>query len=456
MSKVPIYCWDFTLSVKKSTGLPYKEDDHIIIWKELESFCKKFTFQVEKGYAKDDDIQADEWDENDSDISEYDNSDYIDTSSEYNSEFDSDSDYIDENDSNSDRDSEDEGYSSSEDEESDNYYHYQGRISVIKKVRFQQLRGLLVEHNLLMQRAHFTPTNNSCNTGNFFYVMKLQTKVEGPWSDTDEREVPLVYQCKIIKDNLYPWQEEIRDRILYPYKIDDKIINDTRTVNILYAKKGCEGKTSLAQLLCSQKLINIIPPFDKIEDIMQCAMCQPEKRGYIIDFPRSIRGNPNQFYSGIEQIRSGFVYDRRYKYQFKIINALNTQVWVMSNILPEKKYLSIDRWKIWCIENNELFLYNPNRKAGHVKGPEIVYPPSDSEEEEEDEEECIKCSVDERGYCDDHYTISDYIKNEEENDNPEGCIHNIVNLDNNIKKETKKILESISEEMNLDNDILEL
>ena len=55
------------------------------------------------------------------------------------------------------------------------------------------------------------------------------------------------------------------------------------------------------------------------------------------------------------------------------------------NQQPDKSLLSRDRWRLWKLENNELYLYNNDKDGNLQKGPPINYP-VEEEDEEEDEE----------------------------------------------------------------------
>ena len=394
-----IYVWDFTLSVRKTTS------DHKEIIKELEGICKAFVFQKEQGFNKEND------EEYDSDITNY--------SSEYETDCDdeeSDSDYVDDegitlegenkeaggdlpieylgneelaeetnvelnNDDETIYDPDDYNYSdndesSEEDEEDDGYVHWQGRISLMKKKRLQELRALLYENEMHLARAHFTPTsNNTTVTGNLFYVMKLDTRIDGPWSNKDEKEIEPPRQLKIIKE-LYPFQQEIIDRCKFDWS--------PRTVECIIDPVGGKGKSILALYCSVHKIGRQIPPFNNYLDIMACIMDMPIAKSYFIDFPRSLsKKNLNEFYSGIESIKNGYCFDKRYHFKEKYFDS--PTIYITMNQQPDKSLLSRDRWRLWKLENNELYLYNNDTDGNLQKGPPINYP-VEEEDEEEDEE----------------------------------------------------------------------
>ena len=81
--------------------------------------------------------------------------------------------------------------------------HLQGRMSLIKKLRPDELIAQCD------WRADFRPTCSTVHKGcKFNYVMKAQTRVEGPWIDTEYEEPPvLTRQLVAFQDKVkYPWR----------------------------------------------------------------------------------------------------------------------------------------------------------------------------------------------------------------------------------------------------------
>uniref|UniRef100_UPI004048BC6C hypothetical protein n=1 Tax=Algoriphagus sp. TaxID=1872435 RepID=UPI004048BC6C len=100
------------------------------------------------------------------------------------------------------------------------YLHWQGRVSLKVKAR----KGPTLE------KCHWSPTSTE-NKDNDFYVMKGDTRVEGPWSDKD------IYIPRQTRDiTLRPWQLQV---------LADKGVWDTRTINCIICPKGNIGKSTL-------------------------------------------------------------------------------------------------------------------------------------------------------------------------------------------------------------------
>lgn len=219
------------------------------------------------------------------------------------------------------------------------FLHYQGRVSLKVKNRLSGVINLFKE---IPMRWSITSTENRDNC---FYVLKDDTRVEGPWSDSDE----VIYIPRQIRDidNLYPWQEKI-------IKISKKW--DTRTIHCIIDLEGNNGKTSLMTYMMVHKLGEIIPFCNDYRDIMRFVMDMPTSNCYLIDMPRAINKEKLfQMWSGIETVKNGYAFDDRYHFRRKIFDC--PQIFVFMNTPPNKNLLSRDRWKLWTIEDYHLVKY---------------------------------------------------------------------------------------------------
>lgn len=90
-----------------------------------------------------------------------------------------------------------------------------------------------------------------------------------------------------------------------------------------------------------------IPPMEKAEDILAVAMAKPST-GYIIDLPRADGKVKKQMWSAIEQIKDGYLYDKRYNWREKWIDP--PKVMVFCNDY-DKNALSTDRWDCFDISD---------------------------------------------------------------------------------------------------------
>lgn len=211
------------------------------------------------------------------------------------------------------------------------YEHYQIRISLHKKKRLNELRSLL--KNTILEGAHLSQTSTN-GTKTFDYVMKLDTRINGPWKDDD----PLPED--IDKELLCPPNEFQKGILEY---INGEI--HPREILVVVDTEGSKGKTWLKKYLRWKKLAIVIPCFDKMEDIAQMVMCKPAHRCYIIDMPKSIKTcKMAGFWSGIEMIKDGYCYDKRNS--FKDRQMPTPHMIVLTNKQPVTEHLSKDRWNI--------------------------------------------------------------------------------------------------------------
>lgn len=219
---------------------------------------------------------------------------------------------------------------------STNREHYQGRISLKEKKRVTQLQKFLQ-----FDGCHFSITSNE-NKDNQFYVSKEETRIKGPWKDSDE-DLYIPRQVREIT-KLRPWQQDI---------VDLSKVFDTRTINIIFDPNGNNGKSVLTMYMRAYKLGRKIPYCNNYKDVMRMVCDMPISNCYLFDLPRSIdKKILAGLFSAIEEIKGGYAFDDRY--HFKEIMFDCPQIFVFTNEQPDRNYLSQDRWKIWTIIENRL------------------------------------------------------------------------------------------------------
>jgi len=210
--------------------------------------------------------------------------------------------------------------------------HYQGRMSLKIKKRIGEFSFF---------GAHLSLTSTA-NKNNDFYVSKEETRVAGAWRDDD------VYVPRQVREvvALYKWQQEIADGIN---------IWDTRTINILYDDSGNIGKSTLVAYLCCKHSneVRVLPALPSMKELLGAVLCMPTARMYLCDMPKGLdKQHQNEFFSAIESIKNGHVWDTRYSYKEKWFDCPN--IWVFTNSIPDRTLLSRDRWKYWKVEEGEL------------------------------------------------------------------------------------------------------
>lgn len=217
------------------------------------------------------------------------------------------------------------------------YNHYQGRISLIKRRR-------AAEHHILVKLFkdlapnYIQPTSNpEYYTGEAFYMTKEDTRVEGPWTDKDEKKIETT-QIKMMLDwELRPYQKQLAETATQ---------FSMRSIDLIYDPNGNCGKSLFSEYLEYMGLAEEVPPFRMMDDIFQWVATRPIKRCYVFDMPRGMKKDKlADFYSGIEVIKNGVAYDKRNS--AKKLRFDRPRVFVFTNTLPNFKLMSADRWVVW-------------------------------------------------------------------------------------------------------------
>lgn len=195
------------------------------------------------------------------------------------------------------------------------YEHFQGRC-VFKKG--MDISDLVV----LLPTAHWTPTH----VRNFDYCEK-EGKFWRSW-ETALRD----FQCL----ELYGWQRTALE--------DLKKQND-RQVMVIVDGCGGVGKTWLAKHLVATHQGAYCPAMDESRDYMAWALAHSTARMFVIDIPKSdSRKKNSDLWSAIEQMKNGYLWDKRNHWQEKWIDP--PKILVITNEEPDRNLLSPDRWDI--------------------------------------------------------------------------------------------------------------
>ncbi len=220
------------------------------------------------------------------------------------------------------------------------YIHYQGRMSLIKKRRKHEVLKLFAGKQVNPPN-YLEPTSNpEYIKGDAFYQMKEDTRIMGPWTDKDE----VLYIPRQVREmgELRPFQQ---------YIVNDADVWNTRTINLIFNQSGNVGKSRLVAYCRAYKIGRALPPVNDCKDLMRMVCDMPTSKLYLFDMPRSMnKDRLYQFYSAVESIKDGYAYDDRYSFKEKSFDCPN--IWIFSNNLPDFNYLSMDRWKIWEINDN--------------------------------------------------------------------------------------------------------
>jgi len=226
--------------------------------------------------------------------------------------------------------------------------HYQGRFSLKIKKRLHEVVKILNEKGLTKLHLSITSTANRDNN---FYVLKEETRVKGPFSD--ENEIYITNDLRVIKE-LYPWQKKL---------IEHLTPEDLRLIDIIIDTRGCNGKSTLSKYLRVYGESRKIPYCDSYKDLMRMAYCVGAHKLYIIDLPRALeksKSKLSQFFAGIEELKTGYAFDDRNHFKDRVFDR--PRICVFTNSIPDLSLLSLDMWKFWTIQNNELVKFVPPKK----------------------------------------------------------------------------------------------
>jgi hypothetical protein len=214
------------------------------------------------------------------------------------------------------------------------YLHYQGRFSLKKKRRIQELKAPFA--------WHLSATSKE-NTNNSFYVDKEDTRRAGPWRDTDHTPIETKQMEMMKKWGLYPWQK----------KLTLKSVNFClRTIDLIFDPTGNCGKSLFSEYMEYNGLAEEVPPYRMMDDLYQWVYGRPTKKCYIFDMPRGLKkDNLGDFYSGIEVIKNGVAYDKRNYPKKKRFDR--PRIFVFTNTLPKFSLMSKDRWNLWTIDEDK-------------------------------------------------------------------------------------------------------
>jgi len=232
-----------------------------------------------------------------------------------------------------------------------NYKHFQARISLKERKRPSHFIKIA---NKELPSAHVSPTSTpTCFRGDEFYVMKDETRVEGPWTDRTTVDMASIPERWRITPIWYAWQAKV-------IEINSQVPCD-RIINVLFDPRGSRGKSVVTGYYQSRKLGHRIPAMKDSKEMIRAVFCLDTAPVYFFDIPKATKGSDSkirEMYCAIEEIKSGFVFEDRYKFTQKLIPRAH--VWVFTNTIPDINLLSRDRWVFWMIDDkNELVQFTP-------------------------------------------------------------------------------------------------
>ena len=232
------------------------------------------------------------------------------------------------------------------------------------KTRHWQFRGALIDRATASQvkktlavefPGNWSLTSSAVHSDarQFNYVMKEPTRVDGPWTDQDVPPPPkqLTPQLELFINGGYHKGEYLPpSRLPWHTQIMDEIRDfDMRSIIIVFDKQGNSQKSIFLEYMEFEELAFECPPFRNMEDMMQFCYSFDAQKTYFIDMPRGMKKDKlADFYSGIETLKNGVLWDKRYEGKKRRIARPNIVVY--TNSLPVFELMSADRWKVLVMQ----------------------------------------------------------------------------------------------------------
>lgn len=198
------------------------------------------------------------------------------------------------------------------------YEHLQGRVV------FKIGKDETTVHNLFPKEwgTHWSQTH----VRDFEYCKK-----EGNFYCSWEKTI-----SKWANIELLPWQHAM---------IEDLDDQNDREITVVVDTEGNHGKTWFAKFCVATHRATYVPPLQDAQDFMAFAMAKPDK-AYVFDMPRSESIKQRKgMWSAIEQIKNGYLYDKRYQFRDMWIDP--PKIIVFCNEAPDLDELSSDRWRVY-------------------------------------------------------------------------------------------------------------
>lgn len=226
--------------------------------------------------------------------------------------------------------------------------HFQGRVRMRKRMRLSQIK-LAID---CLHGAHWSPTAN-CNTKEFNYALKKESRIEGPWTDKDNAASTFKpYDVVQLEEKgLDGWMQYVVNTC---HAQKDNKTRDMRSIHVLVDEEGRCWKTAFARWMRFHGYARPVPPYRRFQDLIAHVMAH-ESDAYIFDLPRDFVEDENKkkrpmgdFFQAIEQIKNGELVEWRYNAQ-EVVRE-RPLIWIFTNKMLPTSSLSADRWKFHTID----------------------------------------------------------------------------------------------------------
>ena len=210
--------------------------------------------------------------------------------------------------------------------------HYQGHVKLSKRKRIGQIA---YEWSRIFPAMHVSPSSRAGNSSAEFYCMKEDGRIDGPWYDGNY----IVPDYSTFTEP-FGWQLPLWNMINGP-PIERKIY-------WCWEPDGGMGKSTFTKY-CGwkgkiQKLV-----LATADNILSLVIKSPDRRGYILDLPRTCEGsNMTSTFQAMEEIKGQYITSTKYEGGSRMLPII-PHIIIFSNYPPSTKdrtAFSIGRWTI--------------------------------------------------------------------------------------------------------------
>ncbi len=236
--------------------------------------------------------------------------------------------------------------------------HYQGRLHLNEKkskaIILQDLSNAGFAANVIQNWTFSAISNNGKAAAALdFYCTKIDTRVAGPWYDAGFKppKKRKTYEGKdlVCMEEPLDWQTTVIDWV--------KGVANDRDIRWIWNKAGNAGKSKLIKYLCFKDLAVKVPLGTATQ--LKTAVCdRGESSAFLVDLPR-VSGNQESqrdLFSALEDIKNGFVETAMYGKPRSLFME-PPHVVIFSNDLPDLRFASADRWKVYELADMHDFLH---------------------------------------------------------------------------------------------------
>lgn len=229
------------------------------------------------------------------------------------------------------------------------YRHYQIRLSLREKVRRGTLFDLLKQHGLVVALDAIRLTSKAGANKVWSYVMKEDTRIDGPWKDTD---VILPPEEQATIDSPRPWQSTI-----------DQWLRDRRQIHFVLDPRGGSGKTTFgrARLARDSAHVAYLKITSSVQQVEQAIFAKAEnldpfsEMDIYINIPRTHLMDKKEIHrlaNLLENVKDGVIQEFRYKFREIFLGATKIVVFSNEPLVGIGDLLSADRPVFWHIDHD--------------------------------------------------------------------------------------------------------